>query len=194
MVDSLDIRNASLLDFLPDSISGDPDVLALSAAIDPELRVVSAAILEALVLPRVALQSEAVLDALAWGFGLVRMVGWDGAPLAQKRALMAQIVMVYRRRGTTWAVRRALDLLGEAYTLTRWHETPPDDPWSYRLQIIVGGGGLPAAVVASARQLVEAYGQATAWPEEISALLNAEPVATATIQAASIGVDVTIGH
>jgi len=193
---NLDIRDASvsLLDFLPDSISADPEIRALSKAIDQELRLVSQALLEPVILPRISSQPEAVLDALAWGFGLLGVEGWDTATLARKRVLMAQVVALYRRRGTRWAVRRALDLLGEAYTLSVWHETPPSPEWSYRLQILVGGGGLPAAQVARARELVEAYGQATAWPEEISALLAAEAAETITVQCVSIGVDLTVAQ
>ena len=193
-MNSLDIRNASLLDVLPDSIADDPEVLALSRALDPQIQGVSAAILDAIVWPRLAEQSEPVLDALAWGFRILEHEGWEGATLAQKRALMTQVVALYRRRGTVWAVRHALDLLGEVYTLTRWHETPPSAPWSYKLQILVSDAGLAAAQVARARELVESYGQITAWPEEISALLVAEPAATATVQAVSIGVDVTVAH
>lgn len=192
MTDSLDIRNASLLDFLPDSIAADPDVVALSQAIAPELREVSAAILDAIVLPRVASQSEAVLDALAWGFGLLQYEGWGTATLARKRALMAQVVALYRRRGTTWAVRRALDLLGEAYTLTEWHQTG-GDPFTYRLQILVGAGGLTTAQLERARELVEAYGPARAYPEEISALVAVDGDAAA-VGVPVVGLDLTVSE
>lgn len=192
MTESLDIRSASLLDFLPDSISADPEILALSKAIDPELQAVSAAILEAIVLPRAAVQSEVVLDALAWGFGLLEHEGWGTATIERKRALMAQVVALYKRRGTVWAVRRALDLLGEAYTLTEWHQTG-GNPFTYRLQIIVSESGLTTAQLESARALVEAYGPIVAYPEEISALVSVES-ATVSVQAASVGLVVAVAE
>ena len=75
----IDLRSARLIDFVPESIASDPEVVALCAALDPQMQAVSSAIVEAIILPRIAELEEPVLDAVAWGFKLDRLRVWDVA-------------------------------------------------------------------------------------------------------------------
>lgn len=123
-----------LLEFVPESIAGDPEIIALSAALDPELRAVSASIIEAVILPRIADLPGPVLDAVAWGFRLNELAIWEDATLAGKRRLLVDIVDVLKRSGTVWAVRRIFDLLQLTGTLVEWWEEA-GVPGTYRLRI-----------------------------------------------------------
>lgn len=166
----MDLRDVELLQITPSSIAEDADIQALSAAIDPELRAVSDAILEAVILPRITQQPEAVLDALAWGFGLLSVDGWADADLARKRAYMQDVFGVYLRRGTVWAVRRALSIVHDADAILTewWQESPPGDPFSYRVALEVGPSGITAQTIARVRQMLLYYAPKRAYIAELS--------------------------
>lgn len=107
----IDLRNASLLDFLPESIASDSDIIALSLAIDPELQSVGAAIVEAVILPNIANLADDILDELGWAFRLNRLQLWDIATAAQKAAILVNIFAIRKKSGTRFSVRRVFDLL-----------------------------------------------------------------------------------
>lgn len=134
----IDIRTASLVDFLPESISDEADIVALSLAIDPELRAVGAAIVEALILPNIDAQPVEVLDALAWGFRLDELQLWDTATLDGKRALIKSIFAIRKKSGTVWAVKQIFNLLSVIGKLVEWFEEGAP-PYTYRLIIVVSG-------------------------------------------------------
>ncbi len=106
-----DIRDASLLYFVPEVIASDLEIIAISLAIDPELQAVGAAIIEANILPRISEQPEWVLDELAWAFRLNQLQIWDSATIEGKRALLVNIFEVRKKSGTRFAVRRVFDLM-----------------------------------------------------------------------------------
>jgi phage tail P2-like protein len=138
----IDLRNASLLDFLPESIASDPDIVALSLAIDPELRDVGAAIIEAVILPRIAELEEAILDELAWAFRFNRLQIWDVASVEKKRALLVNVFAIRKKSGTRFAVRRVLELVdGVTGVLVEWFEEGAA-PYTYRLRLFVNNIGI----------------------------------------------------
>lgn len=64
------------------------------------------------------------LPWLAWQW---RVDVWDDAwPEAQKRAVVKDALLLFRYKGTPWAVKRALALTGYECTLTEWHEMNPE--------------------------------------------------------------------
>lgn len=128
----IDIRDASLLDFLPESIASDSEVIAMSLAIDPELRAVGAAVIEAVILPRIAQLEDPVLNELAWAFNLSGLQLWDSATTAGKRALLVNIFAIRKKSGTRFAVRRVFDLLSVVGRVVEWWEDG-SDPFTYRL-------------------------------------------------------------
>lgn len=133
----IDLRNVSLLDVLPESIASDPDIVALSLAIDPELRSVGAAIIEAVILPRIAELEDPILNELAWAFRLNRLQIWDEATTEGKRALLVNIFSIRKKSGTRFAVRRAFDLLSVVGKVIEWWEEGAAAN-TYRLRIFVG--------------------------------------------------------
>jgi phage tail P2-like protein len=137
----IDIRDASLLDFLPESIKSDPEIIALSRAIDPELRAVADAVIEAIILPRIDSLPEAILDELAWAFDLNSLQVWDTATIDGKRALLVNIFAVRKKSGTRFAVRRVFDLMSVVGEVVEWFEEA-GDPYTYRLRLFVDEVGI----------------------------------------------------
>lgn len=132
----IDLRDASLLDFLPESISSDPDIIALSLAIDPELRDVGGAIVEAVILPRIASLSEEIINELAWAFDLNSLQLWDSATLDGKRALLVNIFAIRKKSGTKFAVRRVFDLMSVVGRVIEWWEEGAA-AYTYRIRLFV---------------------------------------------------------
>jgi phage tail P2-like protein len=134
----IDLRDAtlSLLDFLPESIKSDPEIIALSLAIDPELRSVGAAIIEAVILPRISQLDDPILDELAWAFRLNRLQIWDDATTEGKRALLANVFAIRKKSGTRFSVRRVFDLLSVVGSVVEWWEEGAA-PYTYRLRLFV---------------------------------------------------------
>lgn len=64
------------------------------------------------------------LPWLAWQW---RVDVWDDAwPEAQKRAVVKDALLLFRYKGTPWAVKRALDLTGYNCQLLEWHQMIPE--------------------------------------------------------------------
>lgn len=157
----IDIRDASLIDFLPESIASDPEIIAISLAIDPELRSVGAAIIEATILPRIASVDEAVLEELAWAFRLNRLQVWDVASAAGKRAVLTNIFELRKKSGTRFAVRRALDLIGAVavgveHEIIEWFEEGAA-AYTYRVRFTVADEGLTLFQQQAAAELTHRF-------------------------------------
>jgi phage tail P2-like protein len=133
----------SLLDVMPPSIADDPEIIAMSRAIDRELREVAASIIEANILPRIADVPEDVLDELAWAFNLINLQIWDVADVSKKRALLANIFEVRKKSGTRFSVRRTFELMNLDGEIVEWFEETdfsiPDagQPYTYRIRIFL---------------------------------------------------------
>ncbi len=138
MTSRIDLRDASLslIDFLPESIASDPEIIALSLAIDPELRDVGAAIIEAIILPRIADVSAEVLEELGWAFRLNELQLWDAATTSAKRNLLVEIFAIRKKSGTRFAVRRVFDLVSVVGEVIEWWEENAA-PYTYRLRLFV---------------------------------------------------------
>ena len=190
----MDLRDVTLLDLCPPSIQGDADVQAICAAIDPDLRAVAVAILDAVILPRIAEQPEPILDALAWGFGLLEVDGWDDADLSRKRAFLLDVFRVALGRGTVWSVRRALSIVHDHTSILTewWQESPPGDPFSYRVALEVGPGGITAQTLARARRLLLYYAPKSRYIAELSSVTIGPVAPTIAALAMTSGTTVTI--
>ena len=125
-----DIRTGTLLDALAGLVAQDPDARALAQALDPELREIAELAETCALLSRIPQLSEAQADELARWFRLTDLEGWSAAGLARKRAVLAEMVEVYRRRGTRWALERVLGIL----------ETPATTWWAGGGAVWDGGG------------------------------------------------------
>lgn len=137
----IDLRDAQLLDFVPESIRSDPEVIAICEALDPELQAVSDSIVEAIILPRISALTEPVLDEIGWMMRLDRLRAWDVADVAGKRRLLANILDLRRRAGTRYAVRRVFDLLLLTATVIEWWEEAAT-PHTYRIEVDAAEDGV----------------------------------------------------
>jgi len=177
-----DIRTSTLLDALAGLVAEDPDARALAQALDPELREIATLAETCALLSRIPQLSEAQADQLARWFRLTELEGWSAAGLARKRAVLAEMVEVYRRRGTRWALERVLGILetpatewddggsvwdeGEAGWDTRdgmysveewWQRVPADPPFTYRIDAGIEFRGLTLDELRRLQQVLDAY-------------------------------------
>lgn len=152
----LDDSDFSLVDFLPESISSDAEIVALSLAIDPELRGVGAAIIEAVILPRIASLPMEILDELAWAFNLNSLQLWDSATIEGKRALLVNIFAIRKKSGTVFAVRRIFDLLAVTGSIFEWwQEGAP--AYTYRLRLLVNAVGVSLSQLLQISELTHRF-------------------------------------
>jgi phage tail P2-like protein len=133
-----DLYGLSLTDIIPSSVAGDPQVIAMISAFDPELSGVTADIREALIYSRIDELPEPAVDLLAWQFhaDFYEPVTMD---LETKRAIVKSTIMVHRKKGTPWAVRRLLTDLGFQVEYTEWWQFG-GEPFVDRLKVWIGDG------------------------------------------------------
>lgn len=127
----IDIYTVKLLDILPESIRSDPQVRAMSEAISSELRAVSAAIAETILLPRIDELAEEIVDLLAYQ----QHVDFYEADLVlqQKRDLAKQSVAWHRRKGTKWAVEQVVSIIFQNAIVSEWFEYG-GEPYFFRVE------------------------------------------------------------
>jgi len=177
-----DIRTGTLLETLTGLVAEDPDARALAQALVPEIRQIAALAETCALLSRIPHLSEAQADQLARWFRLTDLEGWSDAGLTRKRAVLAEMVEVYRRRGTRWALERVLGILetpatewdgggsvwdeGEAgwdsrdgmYSIEEWWQrTPADPPFTYRIDAGIEFRGLTLDELRRLQQVLDAY-------------------------------------
>ena len=89
---------------------------------------------------------EHLLPWLAWSFSVDN---WDATwPLAVRRAVVANAILVQRKKGTVGAVRRAIASFGAAMSLREWWQiSPPDPPGTFSILLSIADqeGGAPSA-------------------------------------------------
>lgn len=124
-----DLLDLSLLHILPSSIRDDYQVQAAGIALDPELQSASHDIREALILSRIDELPEPVLDLLLWQWHA------DFPELARnidmKRAMVKGSIRWHRKKGTVWAIKEALRMLGIDSEVTEWWKTPGAKPYTF---------------------------------------------------------------
>lgn len=167
MTSRIDIRDASLIDFLPESIASDPEIIALSLAIDPELRAVGAAIIEATILPRIAQLDDPILDELAWAFRLDQLQLWDTATTQGKRDLLVNIFAIRKKSGTRFAVRRIFDVMEVDGIVVEWWEEGAA-AYTYRLRLFVDEVGITDAQLFQIGELTHRFAPARAQLSEFA--------------------------
>lgn len=136
-----------------------PDVLALDARFGPLAE--ATARLEALPLDGLITY---LIDTVPAGFlpELVRqfhIAGIEGgmfaASDADRRRLIRESIALHRRKGTPWAVRRALALAGiQAGLAEWWQQSPAGQPLTFTVDI---AAGQPAAIEADAFEAAQRH-------------------------------------
>ena len=125
-----ELEYLNLSDIAPPSIAGDKNVQDLFKSIDPNLQQVSEAVSEAFIIPRIKTLPEPVLDLLAWQWHV------DFYELAKnidaKREMVLGSIAWHRKKGTRWAIIKALEMLGVEAKFTAWYEEGAD-PYTFAI-------------------------------------------------------------
>lgn len=97
----------------------------------------------------------ALLPWLAWALSVDE---WEDAwSDAAKRQSIADSIAIHKRKGTVWAVKRAIGVTGYRATLTEaWQTEPPGVPHTFRVDVEIGDRGLDDAALASIERRIDA--------------------------------------
>ncbi|EAA2620049.1 phage tail protein I [Salmonella enterica] len=118
-----DISDISLLDVLPQSLAQNPDVIAMSKAIDDELHAINKLIPKTTIYGLIDGLESAVLDHLAWQWNSDT---WrDNWPVSLKRSVFKSIIRTKRIKGTRAAVEDVVSSLGGVVDIKEWFEQSP---------------------------------------------------------------------
>jgi P2-related tail formation protein len=114
-----DLQTATLADLLPASIAGDPTMASAATAVEPHLRSVTDVISAVSIYAGIDGLPATALDLLAWQF----CVDFWSPELAdqKKRDLLKRSIAWHKRKGTRWAVREMLNILGYPGAEIRTH-------------------------------------------------------------------------
>ncbi|EBJ6264735.1 phage tail protein I [Salmonella enterica] len=119
----VDISDISLLDVLPQNLAQNPDVIAMSKAIDDELHAINNLIPKTTIYGLIDGLESAVLDHLAWQW---KSDTWrDNWPVSLKRSVFKSIIRTKRIKGTRAAVEDVVSSLGGVVDIKEWFEQSP---------------------------------------------------------------------
>lgn len=127
------IELLSLADISPPSLLNDKNILAIIAALDPQMQSVSRDVRETLIFSRIDELPESVIDLLAWQW---HVDFYESAhSLDAKRAMVKSSISWHRKKGTRAAIVEALDMLGLVTRFTAWHELLDEGAQPYTFEI-----------------------------------------------------------
>ena len=127
------LQSTSLLDILPENLLADAQIYAAARALDDELRKVTAATRDALILPRIDELSEEVINLLAWQWSVYFYD--ELKSLAEKRNAVKQSIAMHRIKGTRRAVELALHIVYTSGEVSEWFEYG-GRPYYFRVRFI----------------------------------------------------------
>ena len=130
---SKELQSTSLLDILPENLLADAQIYAAARALDDELRKVTAATRDALILPRIDELSEEVVDLLAWQWSVDFYD--ELKSLAEKRNAVGRSIAMHRIKGTRRAVELALHMVYTSGEVSEWFEYG-GRPYYFRVRFI----------------------------------------------------------
>ncbi|AIF51266.1 phage tail protein I [Pelosinus sp. UFO1] len=160
---SKDIYNVNWLDLIPPSISADPQVQAISAAVTPQLQEVSQSIRECIILARLDELPEEVVDLLAWQ----HHVDFYDADLSinQKRNLVRTSIDAHRHKGTPYAVELVVKSILEDAVVQEWFEYG-GEPYFFR--VIKINGQITADMYPRLKKAIDTVKNTRSWLEGVS--------------------------
>ena len=159
-----EFRSLSLLEILPESIRGDPQLQAAAQAFDKELQAVTRDIRENLLLSRIDELPEAVVDLLAWQWHVdfYQPVGLD---VETKRRLVKQSIAWHRIKGTPAAVEEVLSAAFADAVVKEWFEYG-GEPYHFRIK--ASGFNPDSKKVKDLIQALNTVKNARSWMDDIS--------------------------
>lgn len=115
-----ELQELSLRDVMPENFLQDSNVNAIISALDPELKQVTQSISNEYILSRLDELPENVIDLLAWE---LHVDFYDLAKtLRMKRDAVRGSLLWHMKKGTRWAIVKALDMIGIDAEVIPWYE------------------------------------------------------------------------
>lgn len=128
------LENISLAQIAPPSIKYDKNVSAIIEALDPELKLITNETQQVFILSRIDELDEKVLDLLAWQF---HVDFYDLAnDLQAKRRQVKDSILWHMKKGTAWAIVKALDMIGVDAEFINWYEFG-GSPYTFRIKATI---------------------------------------------------------
>jgi phage tail P2-like protein len=148
-LEGYDIYSVNFADYLPDALKQDPKMVALANAMAAQLLEASGLIDDVLIYARIDELPEDLVDILAYDMH----VDWYdySYPLDVKRDLLKTSVRVHRKKGTKYAVEKALGGLYKDSEVEEWFEYG-GEPFHFRVVCDVSAN----RIVASYSEIVNA--------------------------------------
>lgn len=123
------------IDIVPDSIAGDPQVIAACQSIDAELAAIYAQIPDVCFWPNLDAQSGPMLDVLAWEMHVDIWQGWSGdLPDSTKLDLIKSSIDWHQHKGTKYVVEKMLQLVFTNAYVTEWFQYG-GTPYHFRIVV-----------------------------------------------------------
>ena len=128
------LQDLLLQDIMPPNLLQDENIKNICEAIDPELKLITGASREALIMPRIDELDEKVIDMLAWQYHVDFYELADS--LEVKRRLVKDSLKWHMKKGTRWAILHALEMLGIEAKYTNWYEFG-GEPFTFKIDAAV---------------------------------------------------------
>lgn len=127
------LNDIQLKNIISPSINHDENVKALCAAIDAKLHEIAVSTNLILLLPRLDLLPETIIDELAWQY---HVDFYDySADIAKKRALVKQAIAWHKRKGTPSAVEEVCAAVFKTAKVSEWFEYS-GQPYHFKVRLI----------------------------------------------------------
>lgn len=128
------VKDITLADTLPYSIAKDEKVAAAAKAIDPHLRDVGINANKPHIYANIDNISGKILDHIATQYNAKP---WrDSWNDALKKSVIKQTIATKRKKGTLYAVKRAVESLGSSVKIVPWYEkTPQGTPGTFTIYV-----------------------------------------------------------
>lgn len=128
------INDLNMQALLPSSIKEDEIIKSIANALDYELKEISAAIDELLIITNIDNLNEEIIDSLAWQFH-VDFYEPLGLTLEKKKALVKNALLWHRHKGTKAVIEEMISILfSRPCKVTEWFEYG-GKPYFFRLYI-----------------------------------------------------------
>ena len=126
------INEIILQDVMPSNLLKDSNTNAIAESLNSELGQVSQVTREALILPRLDELDEQIVDMLAWQYHVDFYELADDIDM--KRRMVRESLLWHMKKGTKYAIIKALDMLGIEAEYKNWYEFEPvHEPYTFEI-------------------------------------------------------------
>lgn len=167
------LQDYVLVDLLPQSLKGDPFVVALAEAVEKELKEAYREAEKLANLHDIDNLPEPVLDYLLCQLHVTFDEGAGlAATIEEKRRLVKHAYALHRMKGTKRALEMVLDLLDMRGRIVEWFEYG-GEPYHFRIELLeITNKGLSDESLSLLDKLIEAYKNKRSWLEVINIYLT----------------------